>query len=45
MEKQSPKAQYESPKIHEHGDVKKITLQGTLANSDIPSGPPNSAFS
>jgi hypothetical protein len=34
MEKQNQKAQYESPKMHEHGDVRKITLGGGYANSD-----------
>ena len=46
MEKQRPKAQYESPVIQEHGDVKEITLQGgTLPNSDIPHGQPGTAWS
>lgn len=44
MEKQNEKIQYESPKIYEHGDVRKITLNGSLANSDESRGP-NTAFS
>lgn len=44
MEKQSVKALYESPKLVEHGDVKKITLNSGVANRDSLTGPNNSAF-
>lgn len=44
MDKQSLKAQYESPEIHDHGDVRKITLQGTATNADTNAGIANTAF-
>ena len=34
MEKQNQKAEYESPEIYEHGDIKTITLGGGSVNSD-----------
>ncbi len=44
MENKTPKARYESPKIEEHGDVSKITLQGSSANADTQAGVPNTAY-
>ncbi|HEY9872186.1 MAG TPA: lasso peptide [Candidatus Obscuribacterales bacterium] len=38
------KKPYSTPKLIVHGDVEKITLGGNLANSDVPSGPNNTAF-
>ena len=38
------KKPYTTPKLTVHGDVEKITLNGTVENTDTPSGSNNSAF-
>ena len=38
------KKSYTAPQVITHGNVEKITLAGNLANSDVPTGTPNTAF-
>lgn len=44
MEKEIKKEKYESPKVFEHGDVRKITLNSGYANRDSITGPNNTAI-
>lgn len=38
------KKEYVKPELTVHGDIEKITLNGNLADSDVPRGPANTAF-
>ena len=38
------KKEYVKPELTIHGDIEKITLNGNLANSDVPNGPNGTAF-
>lgn len=38
------KKPYTTPQLIVHGDVEKITLQGTVANADVPAGNNNTGF-
>lgn len=35
---------YTKPELTVHGDIEKITLNGNLANSDVPNGASSTAF-
>ena len=38
------KKEYIKPELTIHGDIEKITLNGNLANSDVPNGTSNTVF-
>lgn len=38
------KKEYKKPELTVHGDIEKITLGGGIENSDVPKGPPGTAF-